>query len=357
MKLTSRLAQPLIATGGHMKNAVALGAGERAIVSPHIGDLDSPRSLSVFEQTISDLQRLYGARAERIVCDLHQGYAGTRWARGQGLPVIHVQHHRAHASALAGEYPHIARWLVFAWDGVGLGEDGTLWGGEAFTGSPGEWRRAASWRPFRLTGGDRAGREPRRAAAALFWEERRERRFAADPEGLAAAAWREGINVFETSAVGRLFDAAANLVTGIEKASFEGEGPMRLEAIARAGADAIALPLRRDGEGLLRSDWTRLLDMLCDEMRPAEARASAFHASLARALADQAAAIRKDYDFDAVGLTGGVFQNRLLSELASANLAAMDIELVMPQILPANDGGLAFGQIVEAQAMMEREAR
>ena len=122
-----------------MKGAIAIGWGSRAVVSPHIGELDSPRSLHVFEQVIADLQALYRVDACRIVCDAHPSYASTRWALAQNLPVTHVQHHAAHASALAGEHPEVGRWLVFVWDGIGFGGDGNLWGGEALAGAPGAW--------------------------------------------------------------------------------------------------------------------------------------------------------------------------------------------------------------------------
>ncbi len=170
LTLPFTLSQPLLAVGGHMKNTVALAWEDRIVISPHIGDLDAPRSLEVFEQVIGDLQALYQINATRIVCDAHPGYASTRWARRSTLPVQTVLHHHAHAGALAGEYPEVKNWLVFTWDGVGYGADGSLWGGEALHGTPGHWRRAASFRPFHLPGGERAGREPWRSAAALCWE-------------------------------------------------------------------------------------------------------------------------------------------------------------------------------------------
>ncbi len=97
---------------------------------------------------IRDIQKLYDVNSQVIACDLHPGYASSRWAEQQGLPLVRVQHHAAHASSLAGEHPDIENWLVFTWDGVGYGSDGTLWGGEALAGRPGDWNRVASFRPF-----------------------------------------------------------------------------------------------------------------------------------------------------------------------------------------------------------------
>lgn len=350
MDLPANPDAPIIALGGHMKDTVALAWDHRIVVSPHIGDLESPRSRDIFARVIADLQRLYGVEAARVTCDSHPGYASSRWAAAQGLPVVKVQHHRAHSSAIAGEHPDIERWLVFAWDGVGYGDDGTLWGGEAFAGAPGRWRRVASFRSFRLVGGDRAGREPWRSAAALMWEAGRD--WMPDLQGaaLAAQAWRSGTNVHETSAVGRLFDAAASLVLGRDIASFEGQGPMELEALSRNGADAIMLPTRIDGAGVLRSDWQPLLAVLTDDRLSPTERASIFHQSMAQALVDQTLELRNNNDFDAVGLTGGVFQNRILSECVVGKLARLGIDARLHEKVPANDGGLCFGQVIETVA-------
>jgi len=361
-----RLPRPLLATGGHLKVTVALAWDRRVVVSPHIGELDSPRSNDVFNQVVCDLQSLYGVTAEVIACDLHPGYASTRWARARahdrGLQLIPVQHHAAHAAALAGEHPDVARWLVFAWDGVGYGDDGGLWGGEALAGRPGAWLRRASFRPFRLAGGDRAGREPWRSAAALLWEAGspvganfvRDRLVPAGQDReqgsllqLAHDAWQKGINTHESSAVGRLFDAAAALVLGRQTASFEGQGPMELEAIAAEGCLPLSLPLAADGQGVLRSDWAPLLATLTNvAIAPAE-RAGIFHETLAQALLDQVVAIRATTAFDAVGLSGGVFQNKRLTERVVARLGQAGIDVRLHEAVPANDGGLSFGQVIE----------
>ncbi|MEJ2402412.1 MAG: carbamoyltransferase HypF [Xanthomonadales bacterium] len=360
-RLPRPLAHPVLATGGHMKNTVALAWGDRVVVSPHVGDLDSARSCEIFELTISSLQALYDVTTETIACDLHPGYASTRWAGRQGLPVQRIAHHVAHASALAGEHPDVDDWLVFAWDGVGFGPDGTLWGGEALQGRPGRWTRVASFRPFRLVGGDRAGREPWRSAAALVWAERQAGaevlipRFGltGDEAELAHAAWSRGLNTFETSAVGRLFDAAAALVLGRNVASFEGQGPMELEQAAAAGGEAIDLPLTRDEGGVWRSDWGPLLAFLCDAGIPPAMRASGFHETMAAALVAQARRIHAQRPFQAVGLSGGVFQNRRLTERVCERLADAGIAVRLHQDLPANDGGLCFGQVIEAAALQE----
>ena len=345
IELEAEFPEPTLAVGGHMKGAVALGWGRRVVVSPHIGELDSPRSLRVFEQVIRDLSALYRVEVRRIACDAHPGYASTRWAAAQGLPVVRVQHHVAHASALAGEHPEISRWVVFTWDGIGLGSDGTLWGGEAFRGRPGAWKRMASMRPFHLLGGDLAGREPWRSAAALLWETGHPYDPPMKDGKLAAEAWKKRVGTTQSSSVGRLFDAAASLVLGIGTASYEGQGPMMLESAAE-DAEADALPLRHKG-GLVIADWEPLLAMLQDARIPPAQRAGAFHECLAQTIAAEAEVLKP---FDAVGLSGGVFQYRRLAERGTALLAARDIPVYLPEAVPANDGGLAFGQLIETMS-------
>ena len=356
LRMPWRLAEPVLAVGAHMKGTIALAWDDRAVVSPHIGEMDSPRSLLVFERVVEDLQRLYGIRARHVVCDAHPGYATHRWAQSQStLPVSTVWHHHAHAGAIAAEYPTDGQWLVFTWDGVGLGPDSTLWGGEALYGRPGEWRREASMRPFRLPGGDRAGREPWRSAAALHWETGLDYAGLPDAGAIAHAGWQRGLNAPTTTAVGRLFDAAAAIVCDEGQVSFEAQGPMMLEAVCASDGEAIPLPLAEDADGILRSDWASLLPMLGDGAMAPATRSAIFHASMARALYDQARRIRERRNVDRIGLAGGVFQNRALVDRIIALFAADDIDVYLPRSLPCNDAAISFGQLAEYAATMHRD--
>lgn len=356
LTLPWRQKQPLLAVGGHMKGTLALSWGDRVIVSPHIGEMDSPQSLAVFEQVSADLQKLYDVRAERIVCDAHPGYTTHRWARRQTeFPVERVWHHRAHASAVAAEFDQPGQWLVFAWDGVGLGEDGTLWGGEALHGTAGDWQRAASLRTFRLPGGERAGREPWRSAAALHWECGLPWADCPDPDGVAEAGWRARLNCPESSAAGRLFDAAAAVICNLPVTSFEAQGPMVLESLCRGSAPAVELPVTADTDGLLRSDWQPLLEVVSDSSRDTASRAEIFHSSIAQAILRQAMLIREQSKVDQVGLCGGVFQNRVLADQSVSLLEQAGFEVYLPEVLPCNDAALSFGQAAEIAARESRE--
>ena len=357
--LPFRLSEPVLALGGHMKSTIALGFGDRVVISPHLGDLDDPRALAGFARMAADLQSLYGVSPRLLLVDAHPGYASALWARERartrGLETVPVWHHHAHAGALAGELaPDGAPILVFTWDGVGLGPDGTLWGGEALLGRPGTWRRVARLRPFRLQGGDAAGREPWRSAASMCWE-----RGIAPPAWLLPdtgramihAAWQRGLNCHVTSAAGRIFDAAASLLGLCRVASFEGQGPALLEALAdtacEAESSAAPLPLREAADGVLEADWAAALPGLFDATVPKPSRAAWFHATMAATALAIAEAMRGRHGVATVGLAGGVFQNRRLTEHIMHGLRAVGFEALLGSAIACNDAGLSFGQIIE----------
>jgi hydrogenase maturation protein HypF len=349
LALPRALPQPVLAVGGHLKATVALAWGQRVVVSPHIGDMGTLRSEQVFAQVAADLQRLYDVRAARVLCDAHPDYATSRWARASGLPVDTVLHHHAHAAALVTEHGcQDEPAIVFAWDGVGLGGDGTLWGGETFVGRPGDWTRRASLRPFHLPGGDKAGRAPWRSAAALYWETGEDCPVPV-PDSIVHDAWRRRLNAPQSSAAGRVFDAAAAVVLGVTETSFEGQGPMWLEAIAAPSHEYPTLPWLADpADGLLRLDWAPLLAWLRDKADLAVAtRAGAVHAALAAAIVAAAEVLREESGCNVVGLTGGVFQNRLLSELATQWLGERGFRVLLAATVPPNDGGLSYGQVAD----------
>ena len=348
--LSFAVPRPLLALGGHLKNTVALAWGRRAVVSPHLGDMDTPRGLKLLKSVAADLQALYGVQVETVVCDAHPGYVTTRLAPQFGLPVHRIYHHEAHASALAEEFDATADWLVFTWDGAGFGRDRTVWGGEALHGRPGRWQRMATVRPFALLGGDRAAREPWRSALALCWEAGTEWDGCADDAGILRHAWTRKLNCPQTSSIGRLFDGAAALLGVAAHASYEGQAASQLEAVADEQAEPIDVPLSRRAAGIWESDWRPLLESLMDKGITTSTRAGIFHATLAEMLLAQARAVRAEYGQCHLGLTGGVFQNRLLCERVLSGGKREGFSVFLPERLPFNDAGLSFGQIVEASA-------
>ena len=348
LPLPFELKEPVLAVGADLKNTVAFGFGNRLVISPHIGDLGTVRSGEVFEQVIADLQALYEVKPIFIVCDAHPDYRSSRWARKQAIPFVKVFHHHAHASALVGEHGITDEMLVFTWDGVGFGEDRTIWGGEALLGRPGAWVRAASLRPFRLLGGDKANREPWRCGLGLCLEAGIEWTRCTHDTNLLRQAWERNLNCPISTSAGRLFDAAAALTgLGLES-SFEGQAAMSLESISVPIDDSIELSLYQDEVGIWRTDWVPLLPMLMDDSLTLTERGSLFHASLAKLISTQAVHVRNQTGVNKVGLSGGVFQNRLLTEQTSQFLSQEGFEVFLPTDIPANDAGISFGQLIEA---------
>ncbi len=358
LTLPFELAQPTLAVGGQKKNTIALGWQNRIVISAHIGDLGSPRSQKIFEQVIDDLQCLYGVKAERVVCDAHPNYSSSRWAKQSSLPVYPVFHHHAHAAAIAGEFHSPTPWLIFTWDGVGLGEDGKLWGGEAFYGSPSNWQRVGTLRSFSPPGADKAGREPWRSALATCWEIGCHWKEDIANYDLLHHAWKRQINCPPTSAIGRLFDAAAALTGLVQSASFEGQGPMMLEAACqeipslKRNPMLINLPIHTHLEGVMEIDWEPLIPLLLDSYQPVSVRATCFHNSLAQSLLNLANRFRDKYGMIQIGLSGGVFQNRVLCEQVFSLLSnAEGFQVFLGEKIPCNDAALSFGQIIEIAAM------
>ena len=349
--LPFELKQPVLAVGAQMKNTITLAWKNRAVISPHIGEMESVRSLQVFEKTITDLQTLYAVNAQQIICDAHTGYTTSRWTNKQNKTVHRVYHHSAHASAAYYECKTDENIMVFTWDGTGYGEDGTLWSGEALHGKPGDWKRAASIRPFYIPGGDMAGKQPWRSAAAVCWELGVEFNHASLMDfssdlPLLKQAWHKKINSPQTTSIGRLFDAAAALCGVCSVASYEGQGPMELEALANKLNTHIELPLNKIN-GCYVADWEPLILALLTTSSSRSEQSSLFHHSLAVMLLQQARAIRNDYATNIVSFSGGVFQNKVLTESAISLLEADGFRVCLAEEIPLNDAGISFGQLIE----------
>ena len=362
LTLPFELEAPILAVGAQMKNTFTLAWKNRAIISPHIGEMESVRTLHVFQDSINDLQKLYAVKIERIVSDAHPGYTTTRWANKQKLPVHNVYHHHAHASAAYYEcetaMSNDSPIIVFTWDGVGYGEDGTLWGGETFLGKPGVWQRVATMKSFNLPGGDKAGRQPWRSAAALCWETGLD--YDDIPEkdpmlhSMIKQAWQQKINAPQSTSVGRLFDAAAALTGVCSSASFEGQGPMEFEALCENTGEHASdyLDLNLDSrlevaDNLLITNWKPLIQAMLDSTLSVNERASLFHNSLAHSILQQAKTIREKHGVNTVSFSGGVFQNRVLTEKAMTLLSGDGFEVCLPELIPVNDAAISFGQVIE----------
>ncbi|MFA6318086.1 MAG: carbamoyltransferase HypF [Elusimicrobiota bacterium] len=350
---------PVLAVGGHLKSAAAVTVADGVHLSQHIGDLGTLASAEAFEAVIASLTELYGLAPALAACDSHPDYGSSRYAERTGLPVLRVQHHLAHVLACMADNGISAPVLGVAWDGTGWGPDGTVWGGEFLLIRPDGFSRAAHWRTFPLPGGEAAAREPRRSAFGLLHEA-----FGTDPGRLRGLPRMEsftdrqfqllsrmclkGAATPRTSSAGRLFDAAAFLAGLRSVNAFEGQAAMELEAAAEGSSDGRAYPV-----ALLRGPGPRVLDwepmvraMLADAaaMVPAGTMAARFH----RGMADGVVLAAKAAGAARVALTGGCFQNALLTEETAARLRAEGFQPYWHQRVPPNDGGIALGQAAAA---------
>lgn len=321
---TGRALPKVLALGGHLKSTVALAMGRQVVVSQHLGDLDSPESRDTFLRAIGDLCFLYGFTPDIVACDLHPDYFSSVHAASLGLPVLQVQHHHAHAAACIAENALEGAVLAVVWDGTGLGSDRTIWGGEMFLVEDLRFTRISHLRPFLLPGGDSAMKDCARPASGIL-----------DALGRPSphqAVFVRRINCVETTSVGRLFDAFAYLGGYTEQNHFEGEAGLLLEAAAMHEQSGAAIPMP-DG------DWRELAGSFIDHPSP-----RLLHGSLVDWIVETA--LRTGVK--QVALSGGCFQNALLTSLAIQRLEARDIQVAIHQRVPANDGGISLGQAVLA---------
>lgn len=350
-----------LAVGGYLKNTVAIAFEQKALLSQHIGDLDNIRTREAFEYTLSKLRSIYDFEPEVVVCDAHPNYPSTQFAEAfaqeRQLPLLRVQHHYAHVLSVVAEHQLNTPILGVAWDGTGFGDDGTAWGGEFLLLNQARgFQRVAHFRTFSLPGGDRAAKEPRRAALGLLYEVFGDEAFAmtelAPMQGfsqverrLLQRALQRQINTPRTSSVGRLFDAIASLLGLCQSLSFEGQGGMMLEFAARRVFTTAAYPLACTS-GVL--DWQPMLREILADRNGGESVniiAAKFHNTLIEAIAGIAQSVTPSLSNQNVVLSGGCFQNHILLEGAIARLQNCGISVFWNQKIPANDGGLALGQL------------
>lgn len=347
---------PILGVGAHLKNTVAFSVGRQVFISQHIGDLETPEAMAAFERVIADFLRLYEATPAAIAHDLHPDYLSTHWAQQAGGRLIAVQHHHAHLAACLAENNIDGPALGVTWDGAGFGEDGTIWGGEFLLGDAAGYRRVAHLRPFRLPGGDAAARQPARVALALLYDMGRldllnDRRLApvaalAQPEQRTLLQMLErGVRSPITTSAGRLFDGVAALLGLRQQVSFEGQAAMDLEYCVDARERGrYEMPVAGSP---LELDWRPLIEGIVRDLQRGVERsiiAARFHNTLVQAIAGVAHALGERR----VALSGGCFQNRLLSERTAESLRAAGCDVLLHRQTPPNDGCVALGQVVVA---------
>jgi len=350
----------ILAVGAHLKNSVALAVGKSAFISQHIGDLETEAANSAFRRVANDLPRLYDTNPEILVADRHPDYISTKFAQASGKHLLTVQHHVAHVLSCIAENEIQLPVLGVAWDGSGYGTDGTIWGGEFFLVTNERVERVAHLRPFRLPGGDKAVKEPRRAALGLLHELYGDAVFEmthlpplremSPVEMITLKGMLQcRFNTPATSSIGRLFDVVASLVNLRQRMQFEGQAAMELEsAIGDFKTDqGFPLPII-DRNPMLALDWSLMTAAIIADVKNAVPLAE-ISAKFHNALAEAVVAIAKRLGLSRVALSGGCFQNRYLTERAVTRLCAEQFQPYWHQRVPPNDGGIALGQIYAAQ--------
>lgn len=371
------LKRAVLAVGAQQKNTIALATGQHIFLSQHLGDLQSVETLGAFNAAIRHFENLFDAKPVSLACDLHPDYLSSVYCRNSPLPVLAVQHHHAHVLAAMAEHDLAGPVLGVAWDGSGLGPDGTIWGGEFLRVDRRGFTRLACLRPFPLLGGEAAVREPRRVALALILELTNPERF--EPKLLEMFSPREleilrkmaenKLNSPLTTSVGRLFDGVAALAGLHPRVSYEGQAAMALEAVHETAQGRLRLRARKEGfdydyehdgnesnlrpypcellesegDGPLILDWRPTIESVLNDRR-AGANTAAISARFHAALIETIVAVARRAGLPDIVLSGGCFQNRILLEGAIGRLRDEQFRPWWPRIAPPNDGGIALGQ-------------
>ena len=384
----------MLACGPQQKATIALTRegmnGEATcFVSQHIGDVENGGTFDAWNAARTRLEDLFDLAPAALACDVHPSYLSSQWAREQArkcnLPLVEVQHHHAHIASVmaeaiaAGQLTTDARVLGIAFDGTGAGTDGTIWGGEFLVASLGGFERAAHLRTWALPGGAASVRDARRNAFALLSElgllehpgaARLLDSLDEQTRSVTATMIERGINSPRTSSMGRLFDAAAAILGICDKATYEGEPAIELEAAAWRALDNEIAHFPDDNAGYFASgpswldgpyvlDQKALFEALLGGIEagaPADRLALDFHVAVARSSARIAREICAREDIDTVALSGGVFMNQLLLQLLTRELKDAGLTVLVPQTVPVNDGCIAYGQAAVARTRLAQVA-
>lgn len=371
----TRIKIPLLGVGGELKNSFCLATGQRAFVSQYIGDMEGYENLQRFHQELKSFQRVVNITPSGIAYDKHPNHQLTRFALEQPWPKFAVQHHHAHLVSVLGEWDRTEPTLGVICDGTGYGEDHCIWGFEFLYGNSSGYVRKAHLEYLGLPGGDAGAKNPLRIAYSYLksllepdvWAKTQPlwSSFSIHERQILDRQLETGVQIFQTSSAGRLFDAVSALLGVCTKVTYEGQAAIELESVGTRFLWQQTLEDRRQNAELLYSYEVReengvlvlgvkplfegiLRDILLDVSK--EKIAYKFHLTIAQAIVD--IALRLGVNYGPLVLSGGVFQNKLLCEAVLRNCQALEIEVLRSRSLPPGDGSLAFGQLLIANEVL-----
>lgn len=355
----------ILAFGAEKVNTFALGKGETILQSQYIGDLKNWETYRFYTESLERFRHLFRFRPSRLVCDLHPDYLSSREAERLSsdlhLPLLHVQHHHAHAAACMLEYGLDEPVIALVLDGTGLGDDGKAWGGEIFLCDRRSYKRLSHLEYVPLPGGDKASTEPWRMAVACLWH------YFGDelpfPSGfvqrigeakiqMLLKMMEKGINTPYTSSAGRLFDAVASLLGVCDVSTHQAEAPVKLEQLASDEHQSRYSVLIEEEVISMRPVLKGILEDLNAGV-PAGDLSSRFHNTLSWLLLEKAKLYRLQTGVEKVVISGGCFQNKRLTEQLQRMFVKESIPLYVPGRIPCNDGGIAVGQLAIAASLYE----
>ncbi|NIN72675.1 MAG: carbamoyltransferase HypF [Gemmatimonadetes bacterium] len=368
LELPFSAAQDILAVGGRQKSTFCLVKGSKAVISPHIGNLEEPETLEHYQASLELFTRLLAVKPGIIAHDMHPEYPSTHLAHAYPAPSalrVVVQHHHAHLVSAMAERGIRDPVIGVVYDGGGYGTDGAIWGGEFLVGDWKSFRRVAHLRYAPLLGREAAVLKPYRMATGYIWslcaacEVDFEEFLGRIPIGeriLLRRQFETELNTPATSSCGRLFDAAAALLGLKTEALYDGQLAEELEAVADPEVDVVyPYDILRDGEGWTIDPAATLRALWCELRagRPIPTIAAAFHNTLADLTRNVCVAVREKYGLKSVVLSGGCFQNALLTRRTLDGLSDDGFEVLTHRVVPPNDGGISLGQAVVAYALTE----
>src|SRR5579872_1133752 len=350
----------VLATGGELKNTLCLTKDHYAILSQHIGDLENLETLGFFEETLAHMKRFFRVEPAVVAHDLHPGYLSTRASLAMGLTAVGVQHHYAHIASCMAENHLNEKVIGVAFDGTGYGTDAQIWGGEFLVCDYVDFERRAHFRYVPMAGADMAIREPWRMALAYLSDAGMPLTLPAVPEKkirFVASMIARGVQTVQTSSCSRLFDAVAALIGLRQETNFEGQAAIELENLAAPAADA-SYPFEITAGSIpLTIDVRPAIAEIAVEIQAGQSPAliaARFHETIAVVVVKICERIRASDGLFKVCLSGGTFQNRLLTERCQNLLTARGFEVFLHSRVPPNDGGIALGQAVIAARKLQK---